>query len=130
MMPKKKKILLIDDDETHLSIATVILEDVYEISSAKSGKEALDHLLHGTAPDLILLDLLMPQMDGWETFNRLKAISYLKDVPVAFMTSVHGTEEKNQARKIGAADYITKPFEKKELLKRVKNILENLDVQR
>ena len=124
MSGEKKKILLVDDDDILLSIAEAMLEDEYYVLSAKSGKEALNYLLFKLAPDLILLDILMPKMDGWETFNRIKAVSLLKNVPIAFLTSVNGTTEKDHAQEIGAADFITKPFEREDLLKRIKTILE------
>ena len=74
---QKKKILLVDDNEVQLSFTQVQLQKKYVVMTAKSGKEALDHLLRGFTPDLILLDILMPNMDGWETFGRLRALSLL-----------------------------------------------------
>jgi len=124
---EKKKILVVDDDEVHILVAENILKNEYEVFTAKSGKEALDHLLHGLVPDLLLLDILMPDMDGWETFNRIKALSYLKDVPIVFLTSVSKTTEEKRAFEIGADGYITKPYDKKELLDRIKKIIEKKD---
>ena len=126
---EKKKLLLVDDSEIDLAIAQVILQDKYVVVSAKSGKEALDYLLRGPVPDMILLDLIMPNMDGWETFNRIKAISCLRGVPIAFLTIEQGITEQNHAREIGAADYILKPFQRKELLKRVKIVLKKNPVK-
>ena len=120
---EKKKILLVDDSEIDLALAEFILQDKYEIITTKSGKEALENLLRGPIPDLVLLDLIMPNMDGWETFNRIKAVSCLRGVPIAFLTSEHGIAEQNHAREIGAADYILKPYKKSELFKRIKDIL-------
>ena len=128
MENEKKQILLVDDDEIHLSVAEAILGNEYQVMSTKSGKEALDYMMRGPVPDLVLLDILMPRMDGWETFNRLKAISLLRDVPIAFLTSVDGAAEKIHAQEIGAADYITKPFEREALLKRVKAIFTSHNV--
>jgi putative two-component system response regulator len=107
-----------------------MLKAKYEIFSTKSGKDALNHLLRGPIPDLVLLDLVMPNMDGWETFNRIRAISCLRDIPIAFLTSVHGVTEQNHAQEIGAADYIIKPYEKKDLLKRVNKILKKIPVKK
>ena len=120
---EKKIILLVDDSEIDLDLAQFILQDKYRIIPTKSGKEALDSLLRGPVPDLVLLDLIMPNMDGWETFNRIKAISCLKGIPIAFLTIERGAAEQNHAREIGAADYIFKPYQKEELLKRIKNII-------
>jgi PleD family two-component response regulator len=121
---EKKKILLVDDDEIHVLAAESMLKNEYEVFTAKSGKEALDHLIHGLVPHLLLLDILMPDMDGWETFNRIKAISTLQDVPIVFLTSLTDTTEEKRAFELGAADYITKPYDKDVLLDRVKKILE------
>ena len=120
----KKKILLVDDNVIQLEITGLLLESEYEIITAKSGKEALGYLLKGIAPSLILLDIVMPHMDGWETFNRLKAISCLQDVPIAFLTSLKESNEMDRAYAMGAADFIMKPVEKDDLLARVRNILE------
>jgi len=118
-----KKILLVDDDETHLAVAENLLKKQYEVITAKSGKEALELFLHKVVPDLILLDIVMPNLDGWETFNRLKAISLLQDVPIAFLTSLTESDEAKRAREIGAVDYIEKPYKSADLLNRVEKIL-------
>ena len=120
---EKKKVLLVDDDEIHLSIAEAILQETYKVITAKSGKEALDFLLQGHPPNLILLDILMPNMDGWETYNTLKGISLLQDVPIAFLTSLHGTDEEKRAQEMGAADFIMKPYNREDLLKRIETII-------
>ena len=119
-----KKILFVDDDKIHLAIIENILENEFEIITANSGKEALNKFIKGLTPHLIFLDLLMPNMDGWETYNRLKAISLLKNIPIAFFTSVQETNEKAYAFRIGAVDYIRKPFEKEVLKNKIEMILE------
>jgi len=119
-----KKVLVVDDSEVHLLIVSGILHGKYDTVTAKSGKEALTIIAKGYIPNLILLDILMPEMDGWETYNKIKGISLLKDVPIAFLTSLDGEREKLYASRIGAADMITKPCEGKELLERIHNILE------
>jgi CheY-like chemotaxis protein len=122
-MDKPKKIFLVDDDEIHLAILENILKDKYETITAKSGKDALEYMLSGVVPNLILLDILMPNLDGWETFNRLRAISFLQDVPIVFLTSLSEEAEVEHAQEIGAADYITKPYNKDDLLVRIEKIL-------
>jgi putative two-component system response regulator len=121
---KLKKILVVDDSEVQLYIVENLLKSRYEITAAKSGKEALVLLSKGFVPDLILLDVLMPEMDGWETFNRIKGISLLRDVPIAFFTSLDGEQEKTYASRIGAADMIAKSCEGEELINRIQGILE------
>ena len=120
----RKKILMVDDDEVQLAIAEIILKKDYDVVTTTSGEKALAYLLQGSAPHLILLDIVMPHMDGWETFNRLKAISCLHDVPIAFFTSLSESSEKNRAYEMGAVDFIQKPFQKEELRSRVKAMLE------
>lgn len=120
-----KKILIVDDNEVHLVIAENILKGKYNVTTAKSGKDALILLSKGHVPSLILLDVLMPEMDGWETFNKIKGISLLRNVPIAFLTSLDGVREKLYASRIGAADLITKPYDGEELLKRIDKMLEN-----
>jgi len=120
---KKKRVLVVDDSEIDLELVEIMLQDKYTILPTKSGKEALDYLFHYNNVDLILLDLIMPEMDGWETFTRIKDLGLITDIPIAFLTSVHGEKEQNHAKEIGAADYIFKPYTKKELLKRIKIIL-------
>jgi len=119
-----KKVLVVDDNDIHLLIVDGILKGKYETTTAKSGKEALAIISKGYIPDFILLDVLMPEIDGWETFNKIKGVSLLRDVPIAFFTSLDGEKEKRYAAQIGAVDLITKPCEGEELLKRIKNILE------
>jgi len=119
-----KKILIVDDNEVHLVIAENILKGKYDVTTAKSGKDALALLSKGLVPGLILLDVLMPEMDGWETYNKIKGISLLRNVPIAFLTSLDGVREKLYASRIGAADLITKPYDGEELIKRIEKMLE------
>ncbi|MCL1957998.1 MAG: response regulator [Spirochaetes bacterium] len=123
-MDNSLKILLVDDSDVHLMIAENILKEKYNVTTAKSGKDALALLSKGgLVPNLILLDVLMPDMDGWEVYNKIKGISLLQNVSVAFLTSLDGEKEKLYASRLGAADLITKPYESGELLKRVETIL-------
>jgi CheY-like chemotaxis protein len=125
-MAEMKKILFVDDDEVQHQIAQNMLDEVYEVRMVKSGNEALHYLYSNEfVPNLILLDILMPEMNGWETFNRIKAISLLKNVPIAFVTSLSETSEELKAFELGAADFIKKPYEKEILLDRIEKILES-----
>ena len=120
---EKRKLLLVDDDEIHLAITGNMLKSDYEIITAKSGKEALSFLIKGVVPNLILLDVIMPNMDGWETYNRIRGISLLRDVPIAFLTSIDGTSEARHAHEMGAADFIPKSCKRDEFLTRVDAII-------
>jgi putative two-component system response regulator len=119
-----KKILIVDDSEFHLDLAESILNQKYQIITAKSGNEALAHLSKGFIPNLILLDVIMPEMDGWDVYNLIRGISILGDVPIVFFTSLDNEDDKNRAFDLGAVDFITKPFEREEFLQRVDSILD------
>jgi methyl-accepting chemotaxis protein len=122
---EKKKILLVDDDATVLAATRGKLMDDYDIITAKSGDNALSLFYRGLVPNLILLDLKMPGMDGWDTFERIKAIGNLHAVPIAIFTSSTNPEDKVQAQKIGAVDFIQKSVEKNELLERIGRLIKN-----
>jgi putative two-component system response regulator len=123
-MNEKEKILLVDDDEIQFSIVKSMLNNEYEIITATSGKEALEYLYGGLVPNLILLDIVMPTMDGWEAFNRIRALSLLQNVPIIFLTSLRGKDEEKRGYELGAADYILKPYEKPELINSLKRAIE------
>jgi methyl-accepting chemotaxis protein len=120
---ENKKIIIIDDDEPILVMAKGMLGNDYDVSSVKSGKEALKMFYQGYVPDLALLDLKMSDMDGWDTYNRIRDLSQLHRTPIAIFTSSEDSKDKAQARKMGAVDYIKKPCDKNELLKRIGDIL-------
>jgi methyl-accepting chemotaxis protein len=116
---EKQKILIVDDDTIHLEMVETVLSNEYDVSTAKSGKEALGLFYQGLVPQLILLDLLMPDMDGWVTYSRIKAMSCLYDTPIAFFTTSNDPKDIQHAREMGAVDYIKKPYDKDDLLRRV-----------
>jgi putative two-component system response regulator len=123
---EKKRILLVDDDEIQLTTAELFLKSDYEIYKTGSGEEALKYLYNKEfVPSLIMLDIFMPNMNGWEVFNRIKAISYLKDIPIVFLTSMDEETEKKRAFQMGAAGFIIKPFNLTDLKGRLKEILES-----
>ena len=122
-IPGKNKVLLVDDNEVQLSVAEIQLKKEYEVITARSGKEALEHLFHGLVPDVILLDVLMPNMDGWETFGRLRAVSRLHETPIIFLSSINDKKEIERAFDMGAADFIVKPCNSKEFIERIKKAI-------
>jgi putative two-component system response regulator len=121
---EKQKLLVVDDDSIHLEMVNAVLKGEYDVSTAQSGKKALDLFYSGLVPQLILLDLLMPDMDGWDTYSRIKAISALHDTPIAFFTASGDPKDKQRAHEMGAVDFIKKPFDG-DLLKRVEKILKS-----
>ncbi len=115
-------IIVVDDDFMNLKIAERLLRNEYEVILAKSGSELFQHLKKIT-PDLILLDVFMPEMDGHEVIKKLKSVDSYSEIPVIFMTAQDGDSEL-QGISEGALDYVTKPFRKQLLLQRVKHLLE------
>lgn len=106
---KKKSILVVDDMMTNLKIIRGILEDQYQVTMFKSGKQILEYLRHNEKPDLILMDIDMPELDGIETVRRIKEEFY-DDIDVIFISGIANQDTVAQCRKTGAKDYIVKPF--------------------
>ncbi|MDR1104819.1 MAG: DNA-binding response regulator [Treponema sp.] len=117
-MPKGR-ILIVDDDEDFLEMAESFLEGDYETALAASGRGALELLAGDYTPDLILLDVSMPDMNGYETLRNIRALGNAAGVPVMFLTGVNETAAELRGLELGAVDYITKPFVKEILLKRL-----------
>jgi CheY-like chemotaxis protein len=122
---EKKKILMVDDDNIHLEMVKTVLQDDYDVHTVTSGKEALGLFYQGLVPQLILLDLVMPGMDGWDTYGRIKAISGLHDTPIAFFTSSNDPKDIKHAHEMGAIDYIKKPYDNNDLKNRIRKVLKN-----
>lgn len=117
-------ILIIDDVVANIQVAMNILkEDSYNFSFAKSGEEGLK-LLNGGTFDLILLDIMMPGIDGYEVCRRIKDDPRLSEIPVIFLTAKADIDSMSKGFEVGGIDYITKPFHANELLARVKTHLE------
>ena len=117
-------VLIVDDNIANLEIARTILHEYgYEIIIAESAKEALE-ILKYEKPDLILLDIMMPSVSGFELCQIIKASDGLKDIPIIFLTALTQPEDLVKGFEYGGADYITKPFAKDVLITRVKNQLE------
>jgi len=127
----RKNILLVDDDEIHLEITELALKDEYAIHTVKSGEEALEFLgKNQITPDLILLDILMPVMDGWIIFDKIQDIMALKYTPIMFYTSLDEESAKEKAYELGAFDYITKPCDQSVLLSRIQETLQKAELQK
>ncbi len=117
-------ILIVDDKPTNLKVlATTLTESGFDIAVATNGKMALQQAIDDP-PELILLDILMPEMDGFETCQQLKANPTTQEIPVIFMTALTDVVDKVRGFSLGAVDYITKPFETEEVLARVRTHLQ------
>ena len=122
-MPQKKKILIVDDEKQLVSLVSLHMKmSGYEVLSAKDGEEALT-IAKEEAPDLIILDLMLPKMDGWEVCKRLRTESNIGDIPVIMLTARSEAGDKLKGFECGADDYVTKPFSPRELVARVKRVL-------
>lgn len=117
--PQKHRIMVVDDTITNIKILVSILGNDYRVSVSMDGETALKEIA-ANPPDLILLDIMMPGMDGFEVCRRLKEAPALKHIPVIFLTALIQSEDVITGLKLGAVDYVTKPFNKNELLLRVK----------
>lgn len=125
----RPKVLLVDDTKTNLTILVQALRDEYKLGVATSGAEALAYAQE-KQPDLILLDIMMPEMDGYEVCRRLKAEPRTRSIPVIFITALDEIQNKTQGFALGAVDYITKPFEVVEVKARVRTHLQIAQYQR
>ena len=119
----KSRILVIDDTPVNLISLGAALTDEFDLQIASSGAQGLS-LASQSPPDLILLDVMMPEMDGFETFQRLKADPRLKDIPVVFVTALTEIEAESKGLALGAADYILKPINVDIARHRIRNLLE------
>lgn len=122
---KKAVILIVDDSAENLLLLSDILKPYYGVKVANSGKKALEYLRTKTKPDLILLDILMPELSGYEVIEQIKNDPVLRDIPVIFLTAKESMKDEQKGFTLGAADYITKPVSVPILLARIKTQLEN-----
>jgi len=134
MAEEKRKVLCIEDEPEMIDLIKLILERKgFEVLGAVGGKEALDYLFGHDEyadreayplPNLILLDLMMPEVDGWEVYRQMKADEQLKDIPVIVVTAKAQSIDKVLGLHIAKVDdYVTKPFGPQELLKSVNKVL-------
>ena len=126
---RRDHVLIVDDTLRNIQLmGTILREHNYQISVAQNGIQALASVAR-EAPDLILLDVMMPEMDGFETCKRLKADVTTRDIPVIFLTAKIETDDFVHGFELGAVDYVTKPFNTTELLRRVQTHLELYHLQ-
>jgi len=116
-------ILIVDDELSNIEIMNAVLEDDYEVCFATSGEQALE-TARTAQPDLVLLDVLMPGIDGFEVCRQLKSDPLLADIPVIFTTGLGDTEDEMRGLSLGAIDYVTKPIQPAILHARVGNHVE------
>jgi DNA-binding response OmpR family regulator len=123
----KKKILIVDDEEDILHFLELVLrEKGYEVATATGGHEALTKA-QVDRPDLVLLDIMMPQMDGWEVLKLLRVDEGTSGIPVAMLSARTEAKDRVQGLQEGAIDYICKPFSLQELLGKIETIFSQVE---
>jgi len=122
--PTKSKVLIVDDDPQNIHILLEILKNDYAIVAAKNGTKALELAEQIPQPDLIVLDVMMPDMDGYALCKVIKSRSETRDIPIIFISALDEALDKVKAFKIGGVDYITKPFQREEILVRIATHIE------
>ncbi|OHD61628.1 MAG: hypothetical protein A2014_07735 [Spirochaetes bacterium GWF1_49_6] len=110
MEERKARVLIVDDTPINIKVLSDALKDDYKISVAQSGKKALELVHNPDQPDIILLDVMMPEMDGYEVCRRLKSDPATVKIPVIFVTAMSEEHDEELGFEVGAVDYITKPF--------------------
>ena len=121
------KILVVDDEEDQLFTVKKTLEYAdknFDIITANSGSNCLQYLKNNDKPDLILLDIMMPEMTGWEVYDKIKENDNWRDIPIVFLTA-RTDETAEKAGKFFGEDYIEKPFDSQDLIDRIKRIVKN-----
>ncbi|NWK56781.1 SpoIIE family protein phosphatase [Verrucomicrobiaceae bacterium N1E253] len=109
VMNTKPRILIVDDERLNIKVLSDLLKSNYKIMAAINGKQALKAARGENPPDLVLLDIMMPEMDGYEVCRQLKADTLTKDIPIMFVTAMGEEEDETKGLALGAVDYITKP---------------------
>jgi len=122
MKEKKPLVLIVDDNPKNIDLLVVRLKNEYRLGVAHDGLMALDYA-EKHQPDLILLDIMMPEMDGFEVCTRLKADPQTSDIPVIFLSAMSEAEDKTRGFQVGSVDYITKPFHAEEVKARLRTHL-------
>ncbi|RLC42046.1 MAG: hypothetical protein DRH51_01675 [Candidatus Coatesbacteria bacterium] len=123
---EKKRIIVIDDDEDITKLISLILENAgYEVEISLSAHEALNKIFTTPSFNLIILDIAMPDMDGWEFLDIIRSRDETNKVPVMIISARTGIRSKALAIQRGAQDFITKPFTRMELITRVENLIPN-----
>jgi len=120
----RASVLIVDDDVSNLGVLGALLRPHYDVFVAPSGARALQIAASPSRPDLILLDVLMPDMDGYDVLARLRDSPATRDIPVIFVTGLDSTEDEKRGLELGAVDYITKPYRSPIILARIHTQLE------
>ena len=122
---QRATILVVDDTPDNLSLMSELLKDRYKVKVANNGEKSAQVRAGRRKPDLILLDIMMPGLSGYDVIRELKADPATRDIPVIFLTAMSAAEDEKKGLEMGAVDYITKPISPPIVLARVKTQLQN-----
>jgi DNA-binding response OmpR family regulator len=120
---QQPRILIVDDEPFGQQLLeAVLMEEDYHLLFAENGQKAISYI-HEFLPDLVLLDVMMPEMDGFEVCQKIRSDDHLKSIPIILITALDDRDSRKKGIEAGANDYISKPFDRNEVLVKVKNFL-------
>ncbi len=119
----KKTILVIDDEMSIRMLLENFLSKTYTVVTRNDGQEGLKYLEDGNMPDLIVADIQMPNLDGYDFLKNIRSSGFFKNIPIIMLSGIESSAERVKCLKLGADDYIVKPFNPEELAIRIENIL-------
>lgn len=119
----KKKVLIIDDELSIRMLLENYIGKTYDIVTKTDGLEGIKYLEEGNIPDLIVADIQMPNLDGYELLKQVRASGYFGNIPMIMLSGIESSQERVKCLRIGADDYIVKPFNPEELLLRINNLI-------
>ena len=120
----KKKVLVIDDEKSIRFIIENTLKNEFDVVSFSGGQEGLDYLEAGNFPDMIICDLMMPELSGFDFLERIKSSGFFDDIPIMILSGREWSKDKIRCFELGAEDYVVKPFSPSELIARIKRRFE------
>lgn len=121
-----KKLLAVDDEKSILMILNHVFGKKYEVIQKTNAKEALDWMQQGNIPDVIIADMNMPELSGYDFINQIRSSGFFRDVPLVMLSGNESTADKIKCLKAGADDYLVKPFNPEELEARIENIFRRI----
>lgn len=120
---EKKQVLIIDDQPVMRKLLEQFLKDKYEVIALENGREALEWMYDGNIPDVVIADLNMPEIDGFEYIKRVRESAFFQDIPLIVLSGEDSSAERIKCLKLGANDYLIKPFNPEELALRINNLV-------
>ncbi len=121
-----RKLLAVDDEKAILMILNFVFGKKYEVIQKTNGKEALEWMQQGNIPDVIIADMNMPELNGYEFITQIRSSGYFRDVPLIMLSGNESSADKIKCLKAGADDYLVKPFNPEELEARIENIFRRI----